>query len=105
MASGRTLPSLEKILASHALIHTAEGEFFRAVVRNACEEAGLRVSPLPERELDERARKIFGDKASQIKQRVSGLGKRLGPPWTQDEKLASLAAILVLAASETSVPD
>jgi hypothetical protein len=26
LASGRALPSLQKILASHALIHTAEGE-------------------------------------------------------------------------------
>jgi hypothetical protein len=25
------------------------------------------------------------------------LGKRLGPPWTQDEKLAALAASLILA--------
>ena len=29
MASGRTLPPLANILSSHALIHTAEGEFFR----------------------------------------------------------------------------
>src|SRR5215467_4932873 len=32
LASGRALPSLEKVLASHALIHTAEGEFFRRTV-------------------------------------------------------------------------
>ena len=29
LASGRALPPLPKILASHALIHTAEGELFR----------------------------------------------------------------------------
>ena len=28
-ASGRPLPELEKILGSHALIHTADGELFR----------------------------------------------------------------------------
>src|ERR1700719_3212255 len=33
LASGRPLPSLGKILASHPLIHTAEGEFFRDAVR------------------------------------------------------------------------
>ena len=37
LASGRALPSLQKILASHALIHTAEGEFFRNIVSEACE--------------------------------------------------------------------
>jgi redox-regulated HSP33 family molecular chaperone len=97
MASGRTLPSLEKILASHALIHAAEGEFFRRVVRRACEEAGLIVRRLPERELEEQAKKTFGNKANQVKRQISSLGKRLGPPWTQDEKLAALAATLILA--------
>jgi len=29
LASGRPLPKLETILASHALIHTADGEHFR----------------------------------------------------------------------------
>ncbi len=32
LASGRPLPPLSKILASHALIHAAEGEFFREVI-------------------------------------------------------------------------
>src|SRR5438067_1296792 len=35
-ASGRALPPLAGILASHALIHTAEGEFFRTSLRRAC---------------------------------------------------------------------
>ncbi len=34
LASGRALPPLAKILASHALIHAAEGEFFREVFSN-----------------------------------------------------------------------
>src|SRR5579862_7459848 len=33
MAGGRALPALPKILASHPLIHTAEGEFFRQAFR------------------------------------------------------------------------
>jgi len=98
-ASGRTLPSLEKILASHALIHTAEGELFRNVVHNACEEAGLVVTHVPERDLEERAQKIFGHKANQVRQSITALGKRLGPPWTRDEKLAALAATLALQPS------
>ena len=96
MASERPLPSLEKILASHALIHMAEGGFFRMLVRKACEDAGLTVTPLRERELEERAKKTFGEKVNQIKERISSLGKRLGPPWTQDEKLATLSAALIV---------
>src|SRR5215471_4279147 len=37
LSSGRPLPSFEKILASHALIHAAEGEFFRQAFREAAE--------------------------------------------------------------------
>ena len=97
MGSGRTLPSLEKILASHALIRAAEGAFFRMVARKACENAGVTVTPLCELDLEERAKKKFGKKVNQVRERISSLGKRLGPPWTQDEKLAALAATLILA--------
>jgi len=98
MASGRKLPSLAEIFASHALIHGAEGEFFRTIVRKACEDLGITVTPLRERELEERAKEVLGHKATQVKERLSGIGKRLGPPWTQDEKLAALAATLILGA-------
>jgi hypothetical protein len=96
MSSGRPLPSLEKILSSHALIHTAEGEFFRMVVRKACEDTGIPVTSFRERDLEERANQTFRRKANQVKQHISTLGKRIGPPWTQDEKLAALAAALIL---------
>src|ERR1035438_9985170 len=35
--SGRPAPTLEATLASHAAIHTAEGEFFREIVIHAAE--------------------------------------------------------------------
>lgn len=95
--SGRPLPSLQNVLASHALIHTAEGEFFRMAVRKACEDSGVTVTPLRERELKERAAKAFGKRVNQINERISNFGKHLGAPWTQDEKLAALAATLILA--------
>ena len=98
MASGRKLPSLAEIFASHAFIHGAEGEFFRTNVRKACEELGIAVTALRERELEERAKEVLGNKATQVKQRILGIGKRLGPPWTKDEKLAALAATLILGA-------
>jgi len=95
--SGRPLPSLEKVLASHALIHAAEGEFFRMVVRKACEDAGITVTPVREGELEELATKTFGEKINQVKEQISSSGKRLGAPWTRDEKLAASAASLILA--------
>jgi len=95
-ASGRPLPALPNILASHALIHTAEGEFFRATVSQACEELGLAVSGFRERDLDSCVQAALGKRASRTLRHIGTLGCAIGPPWTKDQKSASLAALLVL---------
>ena len=95
LASGRALPSLQKTLASHALIHTAEGEFFRNIVREACESCHIPVTGIRERELDKQADALFGKGAARVWQHISNLGKTVGSPWTQDEKTAALAALMV----------
>jgi hypothetical protein len=97
LSSGRALPALAQILASHALIHTAEGVFFRKIFREAFERAGIRVSGIPARELEERARTAFGKRATWITQKIAQFGKTIGPPWTSDHKQAALAAAIVLA--------
>ncbi len=100
LASGRPLPPLSQILNSHALIHTAEGEFFRRIFREACERLKIRVTGFRERELDERAKAVFGRAAAPLRRKITKLGKSLGPPWTQDQKTAALAAWMVLAAGQ-----
>ena len=95
LASGRALPSLQTILASHPLIHTAEGEFFRNVVADACEACNIPVMRFRERELDERASATFRKAAAGVRQHIAALGKTVGSPWTQDEKTAALAASVV----------
>ena len=97
MASGRPLPSLAKVLASHPLIHTAEGEFFRNAASKACERLGISVMAIRERELAQRAEEAFGNAASRVQSRISSLGRSIGPPWTRDHKNAALAASLILA--------
>lgn len=96
MAAGRSLPSLPGILASHPLIHTAEGEFFRTSAINACERLKIPVTPIRERDLEERAQSAFGKKAALVLRRISAMGKSIGPPWTADHKAAALAALLTL---------
>ena len=96
LALGRPLPSLSKILASHALIHTAEGEFFRNAIRNACQRLEIRITAIREREVEERAKMSFADAASRVQRRISSLGSSVGPPWTKDHKMAALAAAIVL---------
>jgi hypothetical protein len=97
LASGRALPALEQILASHALIHTADGELFRDSLRAACARCHLPVQGIREKELFLAASKALGIEAATLKRRVTALGKALGPPWNQDEKFAALAAWLNLA--------
>jgi hypothetical protein len=97
LASGRALPALEQILASHALIHTADGELFRDSLRAGCAGCRLPVLGIKEKELFATASKTLGMQEATLKRRVTELGKILGPPWSQDEKFAALAAWLSLA--------
>lgn len=97
LSSARPLPDLDEILSSHALIHTAEGEFFRQAFRQALECLEIPVAGIRERELDDCARKAFGTAAVALQERINAMGRVLGPPWTQDEKSAALAAAIVLA--------
>ncbi len=99
LASGKPLPALEKIVASHALIHTADGEFFREAILHASGRCGLEATCIKERELLECAGKAFHFKPADLMRRVTELGRVLGAPWSQDEKFATLAAWLALRAS------
>lgn len=96
LASGRPLPSLSEILASHPLIHTAEGEFFRRAVWNACEKLKIEVSGVRERDLGTQAKSVLGKSAAAAVKKISQMGKSLGSPWTQDHKSAALAAWIAL---------
>ena len=83
--SAKPVPELEKILASHTLIHTAEGAMFRDVLIWAAKECALPVTAIGEKTLDAVAL-----------ERIGTLGKGIGPPWAQDQKLAALAALMAL---------
>jgi hypothetical protein len=97
LAAGRKLPDLAKILASHALIHTADGELFREAIRSASARAKVTLTEIIEREILTTTSQRLGKRPEFLTRRLSALGKSLGPPWTQDEKLSALAAWLVLA--------
>jgi hypothetical protein len=102
LASGRPLPTLDRILASHALIHTADGELFREALLHASARCGLRDFRIKERELLERAGQVVRLKGDALMRRATELGRPLGSPWSQDEKFATLAAWLALASKSAS---
>src|ERR1035438_7866065 len=91
LGSGKALPALAGILASHPLIHTAEGEMFRDVLVWAAHSLGLPVTRVRAKELD-----------TNTLTHVASFGKLIGPPWTQDQKYATVAALMALAVGGTS---
>jgi len=97
LASGRPLPRLAQILASHALIHTADGELFRGAILHASDRCDLGSAAVKERELLNEASRVLRLKPDELGRRIADLGREIGPPWSQDEKFASLVAWMALA--------
>jgi hypothetical protein len=100
-SSGRPLPPLEAVLASHALIHTADGEHFRDALAAASAGHRLPVTRIREKDLPARAEAALRRPAKELQSSVTAWGKALGPPWTQDQKLSALGAWTLLADPES----
>jgi hypothetical protein len=89
---GRIPARLEEIVRSHSLQHAAEGEFYRDVVADACRDLGLEVTRVVERELHALTADLLGEAVADVESRMRILGHKLGPPWSEDQRLAMLAA-------------
>jgi len=100
MSAARPLPPLEKILAAHPLLHTAEGQFFRDAFAKACASNAIPVTKIKERDLEIALKEKFARHASQMKNKVQLAARPLGSPWTTDQKLAALSALLLLPSSK-----
>jgi hypothetical protein len=76
--------SLAEILASHPLLHTAEGAMYRESIRRACAALRIPVTAIP-------ARQVKSSK------QVDAIGKTAGRPWAKDQRDACAAALMALA--------
>lgn len=101
LSSGRPLPTLPNILAAHSLIHTADGVLFREALSFASGRCDLALAPVREREILATASIALRVRPPILIRRLAELGRSLGPPWSQDEKLAALAAWFVLIRKRT----
>jgi hypothetical protein len=104
LGSGRPAPSVETALSSHPMLHTAEGELFRGALKNAGESCGLHVMGVKEKELIARGATELGFSLDDLRLRLAEMGRPVGPPWGQDQKLATLVAWLALAAYQRAHP-
>lgn len=100
-SAGRKEESLPAILASHALIHTADGDHFRDAIAAAADQCKLKVSRVRAREVDREASSVLGKPVLSLKETVKELGRSVGPPWGADQKAAALVAWLVLKRSSS----
>jgi hypothetical protein len=79
-------PDLDQILASHALLHAAEGHLFERAVIEAAHDAGLRTHVVP-------------PKSIEVPSAIDALGRSIGPPWQKDHKWAATAALAALGSA------
>jgi hypothetical protein len=89
---GRKLPPLADIVRVHTMQHAAEGEFYRDVVAAACEGLGLEVRRPVERELIALTCDKLGIERGRLDSILKDMGAALGSPWSEDQRLATLAA-------------
>jgi len=94
--SAKPLPALDAILASHALVHTAEGELFRRTLGRASDALHVPASFVPAKDLERRAAAAIGIPQAALAGRLAAIGKASGKPWGQDQKESALAALCVL---------
>jgi hypothetical protein len=97
VGEARDLPPLERILRSHPLLHTAEGELYRRALDRAAADRGLAVTALPARRPLEAAAEALGADPEVLAARLVAAGRRLGPPWQADHKAATAAALVGLS--------
>jgi len=93
--------ALEKILASHALLHAAEGDLYREALAEGAAACGLSVAGFPPKQLYADAAAQLGTTEAKLRDVLTRTGKALGSPWRIDHKDATLAALLALAAFST----
>ncbi|MGH9821913.1 MAG: hypothetical protein ACREDR_01440 [Blastocatellia bacterium] len=97
LGSARPLPALDQILASHLLLHTAEGQMYRDALVRASVRCSLPVATASERDVLAVTGARLGLEAEALEQLLARVGKDAGAPWRQDQKLAMLAGMLALA--------
>jgi hypothetical protein len=83
----------------HIRVHAAEGRLFRTVVEQALTRSGIPSSIFVERMLFAHAARVVRRSPAQLKEAVARLRPAAAERWRAEEKVAALAAWLLLASS------
>lgn len=85
------------ILNPHIRVHAAEGRLFRTVIEQALTHSGIPSSTFVERMLLAHAARVLRQSPAQLKKVVARLRPGAAERWRAEEKVATLAAWLLLA--------
>jgi hypothetical protein len=96
IGSGKIPDELASILKAHTLVHAAEGVFFCRMLATACAGLGLKVVTARERAIWDDAASRYDLTPAVLRGRIDGVRKRIGAPWSADQKVATAAALCAL---------
>jgi hypothetical protein len=88
---------LETTLASHALVHAAEGRLYQGALLRGAGACGLEAVAIPKQSVWQQGEGALGVAQEELRRWIDELRRELGPPWAEDQKLAALAAWIALA--------
>jgi hypothetical protein len=92
----REVPDLKHVLASHALLHLAEGELYRGALDEAAHARGLLVSLTSHKQTIDVASAALGVATGALTTTLTRLREQLGTPWQADHREAAAAALVAL---------
>jgi hypothetical protein len=93
-ADGSDLPAgVAEVLASHTLMHAAEGALFRDALAEAAAGLDLSVARHLRGEADVEARAALGVDRADLDAVLRAWGRDLGPPWRKEHREAAAAAL------------
>lgn len=90
IAGGSAMPewTYEQITAVHMRMHKAEGALFRDALIHGARRCGLATASVPD--------ELIAERTARLASAIARVGKVIGPPWTRDQKDASVAAVIAL---------
>lgn len=104
LGGGWPVARLARALSSHAAKHGAEGALYCDALIQAAEPSGLPVTSVYERDLYDLGAGVLRTSPDALADRLTELGRPLGPPWNQDHKKATLVAWLAILSRTDEQP-
>ena len=103
VAGVRPIPvDLAEILASHPLLHAAEGRLYEEAITESSAAVALPVLALEPKSLLAETATTLGVSTTDLTAGLAAAGKRVGAPWQKDHREVATAALAALRAGRAA---